>query len=46
MKSLQYTKLNNDDLLHRYFMAKYGGGYFLKQEIPRLHKEMQQRGLI
>lgn len=45
MKSLQYNKLSDNDLLNRYFMAQ-DGGYFLKQEIPRLHKEMQQRGLI
>lgn len=45
MKSLQYAKLSNDDLLNRYFMAQ-DGGYFLRQEIPKLHKEMMQRGLI
>lgn len=45
MKSLQYAKLSDDDILHRYFMAQ-DGGYFLKQEIPKLHKEMQQRGII
>ena len=45
MKALQYNKLNDNDLLNRYFSAQ-DGGYFLKQEIPKLHKEMQQRGLI
>ena len=41
-----YNHLSDDDILHRYFMAQDSGGYFLKQEIPRLHKEMQQRGII
>lgn len=45
MKSLQYSRLSNDDLLHRYFNAQ-DGGYFLKQEIPKLHKEMRKRGII
>ena len=47
MKRVQYARLSDDDLLNRYFIAQDGGsGYFLKQEIPRLHKEMQQRGLM
>lgn len=46
MKSLQYKRLNDDDLLNRYFIAQDKGGYFLKQEIPKLHKEMMARGLI
>lgn len=47
MKRVQYARLSNDDLLNRYFMAQDGrGGYFLKQEIPRLHKEMMARGLM
>ena len=45
MKSLQYHRLSDDDLLNRYFFAQ-DGGYFLRQEIPRLHKEMLKRGLI
>ena len=45
MKSLQYNRLSDDDIINRYFLAQ-DGGYFLKQEIPKLHKEMQQRGLI
>ena len=45
MKSLQYTKLSDNDLLNRYFMAQ-DGGFFLRQEIPKLHKEMQKRGLF
>ncbi len=45
MKSLQYNHLSDNDLLNRYFMAQ-DGGYFLRQEIPRLHKEMMARGLI
>lgn len=45
MKSLQYSKLSNDDLLHRYFMAQ-DSNYFVRQEIPRIHKEMKKRGII
>lgn len=45
MKRVQYARLSDDDLLNRYFMAQ-DGGYFLKQEIPRLHKEMMARGLM
>lgn len=45
MKKLHIEKLSDDKLLNRYFMAQ-DGGYFLKQEIPKLHKEMMIRGLI
>lgn len=45
MKKLHIEKLSDDKLLNRYFMAQ-DGGYFLKQEIPKLHKEMMARGLI
>ena len=45
MKSLQYKKLSDDDLLYRYHIAQ-DGGYFLKNEIPKLHKEMLNRGII
>jgi len=45
MKSLQYRNLTDNDLLNRYFMAQ-DGGYFLKKEIPRLHKEMQRRKMV
>ena len=45
MKSLQYKKLSDDDLLHRYYMAQ-DGGYFLRNEIPKLHKEILSRGII
>ena len=45
MKSLQYAQLSDDDILHRYFMAQ-DGGYFLRQEIPKLHQELQKRGLF
>lgn len=46
MKTIEYKHLNNDDLLNRYFTAQDRGGYFLKQEIPKLHTEMLKRGLI
>lgn len=45
MKKLHIEKLSDDKLLNRYFMCQ-DGGYFLKQEIPKLHKEMIARGLI
>ena len=45
MKSLQYAKLSDNDLLNRYFMAQ-DSNYFFRQEIPKLHKEMMKRGLI
>ena len=45
MKAIQYRKLSNEKLLNRYFMAQ-DGNYFCRQEIPRLHKEIQRRELI
>ena len=46
MKRLEYKQLSNDKLLHRYYVAQNSGGFFLKQEIPKLHKEMLARGMI
>lgn len=46
MKKLEYKRLNDDKLLHRYFTAQNNGGYFLKQEIPQLHQELMKRNLI
>ena len=46
MRKLEYKRLSNEKLLHRYFVAQNSGGYFLKQEIPRLHQEMMERRLI
>lgn len=45
MKAIQYKKLSDEKLLNRYFMAQ-DSGFFLRNEIPKMHKEMITRGLI